>query len=131
MIGANPPEPVESSMLTIYTRHAGDCDHHDDMNWRRCRCPKWIRGVRPNGRNLRTAAETGSWAQAEKYARKLEAENDPLQAEDRSPVRSTIRDAVQLFLDDQAARGLESSSQKKYRTVLQNQLLVWMESGIC
>jgi site-specific recombinase XerD len=42
-------------------------------------------------------------------------------------VRSTIRDAVQLFLDDQAARGLESSSQKKYRMVLQNQLLVWME----
>jgi integrase len=58
----------------------------------------------------------------------LEAENDPLQAEeDRSPVRSTIRDAVQLFLNDQAARGLESSSQKKYRTVLQNQLLVWLE----
>lgn len=115
-------------MLTIYTRHAGDCDHRDDMNWRRCRCPKWIRGVLPNGRNLRTAAKTRSWEQAEKYARKLEAENDPLQAEeDRSPVRSTIRDAVELFLDDQAARGLESSSQKKYRTVLQNQLLVWME----
>jgi hypothetical protein len=123
-----PPEPVESSMLTIYTRHAGDCDHRYDMNWRRCRCPKWIRGVLPNGRNLRTAAKTLSWEQAEKYARKLEAENDPLQAEeDRSPVRSTIRDAVQLFLDDQAARGLESSSRKKYRTVLQNQLLVWME----
>jgi len=128
MLGANPPEPVESSMLTIYTRHAGDCDHRDDMNWRRCRCPKWIRGVLPNGRNLRTAAKTRSWEQAEKYARRLEAENDPLQPEeDRSPVRSTIRDAVQLFLDDQAARGLESSSQKKYRTVLQNQLLVWME----
>lgn len=115
-------------MLTIYTRHAGDCDHRDDMNWRRCRCPKWIRGMLPNGRNLRTAAKTRSWEQAEKYARKLEAENDPLQPdEERSPVPSTIRDAVQLFLDDQAARGLESSSQKKYRTVLQNQLLVWME----
>ena len=49
MLGANPLEPVESSMLTIYTRHAGDCDHRDDMNWRRCRCPKWIRGVLPNG----------------------------------------------------------------------------------
>jgi hypothetical protein len=128
MLGANPPEPMESSMLTICTRHAGDCDHRDDMNWRRCRCPKWIRGVLPNGRNLRTAAKTRSWEQAEKYARKLEAENDPLQPdEERSPVPSTIRDAVQLFLDDQAARGLESSSQKKYRTVLQNQLLVWME----
>ena len=57
-------------MLTIYTRHAGDCDHRDDMNWRRCRCPKWIRGVLPNGRNLRTAAKTRSWEQAEKYARK-------------------------------------------------------------
>lgn len=84
-------------MLTIYTRHAGDCDHRDDMNWKRCRCPKWIRGVLPNGRSLRTAAKTRSWEQAEKYARKLEAENDPLQPdEERSPVLSTIRDAVQL-----------------------------------
>jgi len=84
-------------MLTIYTRHAGDCDHHDDMNWRRYRCPKWIRGVLPNGRNQRTAAKTRSWEQAEKYARELEAENDPLPPdEDRSPVRSTIRDAVEL-----------------------------------
>jgi hypothetical protein len=40
--------------------------------------------------------------------------------EERIPVRSTIRDAVRLFLDAQAAHGLESSSQKKYRTVLQN-----------
>lgn len=60
---------VESSMLTIYTRHAGDCDHRDEMNWRRCRCPKWIRGVLPNGRSLRTAAKTRRWEQAEKYAR--------------------------------------------------------------
>jgi hypothetical protein len=96
LLGASPPQPVESSMLTIYTRHAGDCDYRDDMNWRRCRCPKWIRGVLPNGRNLRTAAKTRSWEQAEKYARKLEAENDPLQSEeDRSPVRSTIRDAAE------------------------------------
>jgi len=78
MLGANPPQTVESPMLTIYTRHAGDCDHRDDMSWRRCRCPKWIRGVLPNGRSLRTAAKTRSWEQAEKYARKLEAENDPL-----------------------------------------------------
>jgi hypothetical protein len=63
--------------------------------------------------NLRTAAKTRSWEQAEKYARKLEAENDPLQPEkDRSFGRSTIRNAVQLVLDDQAARGLNPAHRR-------------------
>jgi hypothetical protein len=87
MLGANPPEPVESSMLTIYNSP---------------------------GRRLRSP-------------RRHELETLPLPQVDSRRAAQTIRDAVQLFLDDQAARGLESSSQKKYRTVLQNQLLVWME----
>jgi hypothetical protein len=126
-LGGNPPY-AERPMLNVYTRHSEDCDHRDDMSWRRCRCLKWLRGVLANGRSFRTSAKTRSWEQAEKYARRLEAENDPLREDEaRSAAPSTIREAVQLFLDDQAARGLESTSQKKYRTVLKNQLLVWME----
>jgi hypothetical protein len=26
-------------MLSVYTRHAQNCEHWDDINWRRCRCP--------------------------------------------------------------------------------------------
>jgi len=114
-------------MLNVYTRHSQDCEHDGDMNWRRCRCPKWLRGVLPNGRTLRMTAKTRSWEQAEKFARKLEEENDPLRAEQTPRGPQTIHEAVQLFLDDQRARGLEVSSQKKYRTVIKNQLQVWME----
>lgn len=115
-------------MLNVYTRHAHDCDHRDDMGWRRCRCPKWLRGILPNGRSLRTSAKTRSWEQAEKYARRLEEENNPLRNEGETRIApTTVREAVELFLGDQAARGLASSSQKKYRTVLKNQFLAWME----
>jgi integrase len=128
MLGGNPLPEADSPMLNVYTHHSEECDHRNDMSWRRCRCPKWLRGVLPNGRNLRTSAKTRSWEQAEKYARRLEAENDPLREDEaRSTAPAAIREAVQLFLDDQAACGLESTSQKKYRTVLKNQLLVWME----
>ncbi|MGC2743715.1 MAG: tyrosine-type recombinase/integrase [Candidatus Angelobacter sp.] len=114
-------------MLNIYTRHSLDCEHHGDMGWRRCRCPKWIRGVLPNGRPIRTSAKTRSWEQAEKFARKLEDETDPLRIDQGVGVPATIRNAVELFLKDQEARGLQGSSQKKYRTVLKNQFLKWAE----
>ncbi len=47
-------------MLNVYIRHAHDCDHRDDMGRRRCRCPKWLRGVLPNGRSLRTSTKRRS-----------------------------------------------------------------------
>lgn len=40
-------------MLNVYTRHASDCGHIADLSWRRCHCPKWIRGVLPNGDAIR------------------------------------------------------------------------------
>lgn len=114
-------------MLNVYTRHSHDCEHRDDMGWRRCRCPKWLRGVLPDGKGLRTSAKSRSWEQAEKRARQLETENDPFCSQTPKKAPASLREAVLLFLDDQAARGLESSSQKKYRTVLKNQFLEWME----
>jgi integrase len=114
-------------MLSVYTRHASDCDHRDDMGWRRCHCPKWIRGVLSNGRTMRTSAKTRSWEQAEKFARNLETECDPLREEKGKLPAGTVRETVELFLSDQVARGLESSLQKKYRTVLRSQFLTWAE----
>lgn len=43
-------------MLSVYTRHASDCERSDDMRWRLCRCPKWIRGVLANGDRVRESA---------------------------------------------------------------------------
>jgi len=64
-------------MLHVYTRHLATCDHSGDVHWRRCHCPKWIRGLLPNGKKIRRSAQTGSWENAEKLARNLEADIDP------------------------------------------------------
>jgi hypothetical protein len=79
-------------MLHIYTRHAADCGHTDDTQWRRCRCPKWLRGVLPNGQAIRESAGTRSWEQAERNARKKEAEADPTRADQAQPRRATVKD---------------------------------------
>lgn len=58
-------------MLSVYTRHSQDCEHRDDINWRRCRCVKWIQGVTADGRGpIRVTAKTRSWEQAEAKARR-------------------------------------------------------------
>ena len=94
-------------MLHIYTRHAADCGHADDTQWRRCRCPKWLRGVLPNGEAIRESAGTRSWEQAERNARKKEAEADPTRVDEIQPRRATVKEAVLMCLEDEEARGRE------------------------
>jgi len=65
-------------MLHVYTRHAADCGHANDTQWRRCRYPKWFRGVLPNAEAVRESAGTRSWEQAERNARKKEAHRDSI-----------------------------------------------------
>ncbi len=99
-------------MLHIYTPRSTDCNHADNTQWRRCRCPKWVRGVLPHGEPVRESAKTRSWEQAERFARKMEADADPTQLDQVQPRRATVKDAIRMFLDDEEARGLEHSSRK-------------------
>jgi len=99
-------------MLHVYTRHSADCDHADNTQWRRCRCPKWLRGVLPNGETIRESAGTRSWEQAERNARKKEAEADPTRIDQVKPRQATVKDAIRMCLEDEEARGLEHSSRK-------------------
>jgi integrase len=115
-------------MLHIYTRHSADCDHADNTQWRRCRCPKWVRGVLPNGALVRESAQTRSWEQADRFARKMEADTDPTRVDQPKPRRATVKDAVRMFLEDEEARGLEHSSRKKSRTLLERQFFPFCES---
>jgi len=115
-------------MLHIYTRHAADCGHADDTQWRRCRCPKWLRGVLPNAEAVRESAGTRSWEQAERNARKKEAEADPTRVDQAQPRRATVKDAIRMFLEDEEARGLEHSSRKKSRTLFERQFLPFCEA---
>ncbi len=115
-------------MLNVYSRHSANCDHADNMQWRRCRCPKWVRGVLPNGLALRESAKTRSWEQAERFARKMEADADPTRADQPQVRRATLQDAVRMFLEDEEARGLEESSRKKSRTLLERQFVPFCEA---
>jgi integrase len=114
-------------MLHVYTRHIAKCDHSRDPHWRRCHCPKWIRGLLLNGEKVRRSAQTSSWENAEKLARKLEADVDPEREKIEARREFNLREAVQTFLGDQQARGLAKESQKKYRTLLERQFLVWAD----
>ncbi|HEX4605894.1 MAG TPA: hypothetical protein VH724_17965 [Candidatus Angelobacter sp.] len=115
-------------MLHLYTRHLGKCAHSGDAHWRRCHCPKWIRGVLLNGTKIRRSTQTGSWEAAEKLARELETEIDPEREKLEARREFTLREAVETFLGDQKARGLGKETQKKYRGFLERQFLVWADS---
>jgi len=115
-------------MLHVYTRHLGKCEHSADTHWRRCHCPKWIRGVLLNGDKIRRSAQTNSWENAEKLVRKLEADVDPEREKIEARREFTLREAVETFLGDQKARGLGKETQKKYRGFLERQFLVWADA---
>jgi len=115
-------------VLNVYTRHSLDCEHATDPRWRRCHCPKWVRGVLPNGEPARKSAKTRSWEKAEHRAREMEAEADPTAAEQAKPRRTTVREAVEMFLNDEEARSLVASSRKKSKTLFERQFRPWCEA---
>jgi hypothetical protein len=65
--------------------------------------------------------------QAERNARKKEAEADPTRVDQAQPRRSTVKDAIRMFLEDEEARGLEHSSRKKSRTLFERQFLPFVK----
>lgn len=109
-------------MLSVYTRHYPPCTH-TDIDHRRCRCPKWIQGTLPDGRSIRTSAQTRSWEKAEIKMRAMEDAADPHKPAVKS--RVTIDDAIQSFRDDERSRHLSKDSQKKSEFFFGKQLKDW------
>ena len=61
-------------MLSVYSRHSPPCKS-DDINYKRCRCPKWIDGILgADGPFIRRSAKTRNWEKAEEFKRELESE---------------------------------------------------------
>jgi hypothetical protein len=90
--------------LFVYARHTADCPKKSDRFWKRCRCPKWIRGIL-NGSPVRQTAETRSWEKAEDKRRRLEetAEEQAVairggQPASREPELVSVPTAVKRFL---------------------------------
>ena len=103
-------------MLSVYARHTPDCDHRDELKYRRCRCPKWIDGYVDNQR-LRQSAKTRSWEKAELTARSIQEAADPMKA--AQPVITTIEDAIDAYVADEKGRNLSKETTKQSKTLFE------------
>src|SRR5713226_6966431 len=106
-------------MLSVYTRHSNKCPKNDDINWKRCRCPKWINGTL-GGQFIRRTANTRSWEKAEDLKRDWEEAASHKKIE---PV--TIEEAVEAYLTDAKARELREATLYKLGIIFRRQFLAW------
>ncbi len=106
-------------MLSVYARHSNDCPKKDDLNWKRCRCPKWINGSL-GGHFIRKTAHTRSWEKAEELKRGWEEADSPKKIE---PV--TVEQAVEAYLADAKARELREATLYKLEIIFRKQFLTW------
>lgn len=104
--------------LFVYTRHTADCSKRDDRFWKRCRCPKWIRGV-VDGKTIRQTAHTRSWEKAEQLRKSMDDGGVPLPV---APL--TIVQALADFFTDAEMRNLAPGTLSKLKT-LRGQLEAW------
>src|ERR1700678_2519707 len=104
-------------MLSVYTRHYSPCTS-DDLNYKRCRCPKWINGVLgSDGPFIRRSAQTRSWEKAEEFKRQLEADYAATQDQDveahrivATPEPVSAKAAVDRFLKTKRNENLAEST---------------------
>ncbi len=120
--------------LFVYTRHTSDCPKKSDRFWKRCRCPKWIRGTL-NGAAIRQTADTRSWERAESERRRLEEEAERQATalrEGSAPQREsevvTVQDAVKRFLASKRKENLAEPTIDKLTTIFEKHFLDWAKS---
>jgi site-specific recombinase XerD len=100
----------------VYTQHSQDCRHKGKRFWRRCRCRKWIYIAIER---KRIPAQTRSWEEAERVARRLSGEAVAAEA-----TGQTVSEAVRLFLDDKQQQGISDNWERKLKREL-NGLRDW------
>ena len=120
-------------MLSVYSRHYPPCPS-DDINYKRCRCPKWINGILGSDAPfIRRSAKTRSWEKAEDFKRKLEEEYEAKlqgleEASRPKPALVTVKDAVSRFLTSKRNENLADSTLDKLTTIFEKQFLAWATS---
>jgi site-specific recombinase XerD len=103
------------AIVTVYARHSRNCPKSREKKagqYRRCKCPLWLRW----GRCHKRSAGTRSWEIATKAARKLEEELErkALGIEPpKQPASVTIDEALDLYLVDRAQRRIKDSSKAR------------------
>ncbi len=120
-------------MLSVYSRHYPPCPS-SDINYKRCRCPKWINGLLgSDGPFIRRSAKTRSWEKAEDFKRKLEEEYEAKQqgleeASRPKPALVTVKETVSRFLNSKRNENLADSTIDKLTTIFEKQFLAWATS---
>lgn len=75
--------PAPSTLsVKVQTRHQKDCPHRKDVYSKKCNCRKQLY-IYENGRDRTESAKTRSWAEAERRAREMMGELDPVRIEAR------------------------------------------------
>ena len=121
-------------MLSVYSRHYPPCPS-SDLNYKRCRCPKWINGVLgSDGPFIRRSAKTRSWEKAEDFKRKLEEEYEAKEkgleeASRPEPTLVTVKEAVARFLNSKRNENLADSTIDKLTTIFEKQFFGWTTSA--
>lgn len=105
-----------------------------DIHYRRCHCPKWIRGTVEEAGFIRRSARTRSWEKAELKARQLERRAEHCftpgelavrGTEGNAQERITIKRAVAAYADDEQGRKLHPDTVKQKRAFLERHFLRW------
>jgi len=116
---------LRKSVVTIYVRHQGRCQHDGKPFFRGCDCPKWLRysgdaclcGRSHKGRQHRFTSGVRSWAQAEE---KREEAQKRLDAGDSTPLptpetQKTISQSIETFILAKEGEGLSPATIRKLR----------------
>lgn len=102
-------------VITIFVRHNPACKHKGKAFHKGCDCPKHFRWYADGKQHFRSAG-VRTWAEAERQKRELEAQlsgEAPLQKE-----TTTIRGAVEVFIQGREVQGISRGVVGKYRNEL-------------
>ena len=120
--------------IEVYTRHSKDCpdrDRPEGNYWKKCACRKSLYISQPRKKPLRKSANTRSWEAAEDLKRDIQDWLDPVKSELRRlkegahSKRTTLNDAIDLFLADAAKRSLKPETLRKLQKIFGKQLRSW------
>lgn len=109
---------MDVPLISIIVRHSDDCKQKGDRFFKRCDCKKWLEYFH-NGKQVRVAAKTRSWAIAEEVKRTLEEQfkngiTAPAVAT-ASTGRVTMKDKVALFITGKEGENVSVAVLRKYR----------------
>ncbi len=75
--------PAPSTLtIKVQTRHQKECPHRENLYSKKCNCRKQLY-IYENGRHRTESAKTRSWAEAERRAREVMGEYDPVRIQAR------------------------------------------------